>query len=112
MNAPLPSTDVAVVPDLKGKAVLITGASTGIGAAAARAFGRNGARVALNFNASGEAAEAVAAECKAKGAQVLALAADVSKDADAKRIVDELQLPDQRANALRLVADGVVERYA
>jgi len=32
--------------------------------------------------------------------------------AKAKRTVDDLELPDQRANALRLVADGVVERYA
>jgi geranylgeranyl pyrophosphate synthase len=32
--------------------------------------------------------------------------------AEAKRTVDDLELPDQRANALRLVADGVVERYA
>ena len=32
--------------------------------------------------------------------------------AEAKRTVDDLDLPDQRANALRLVADGVVERYA
>jgi geranylgeranyl pyrophosphate synthase len=32
--------------------------------------------------------------------------------AEAKRIVDELELPGSRTNALRLVADGVVERYA
>ena len=32
--------------------------------------------------------------------------------ADAKRTLDELDLSDQRANALRLVADGVVHRYA
>jgi geranylgeranyl pyrophosphate synthase len=32
--------------------------------------------------------------------------------AEAKRALDELDLPDRRANALRLVADGVVERYA
>jgi geranylgeranyl pyrophosphate synthase len=32
--------------------------------------------------------------------------------AGAKRTLDELELPDQRATALRLVADGVVERYA
>jgi len=31
---------------------------------------------------------------------------------DAKRVVDGLELPEQRAHALRLVADGVVERYA
>ena len=54
MNAPLAATAAALVPDLKGKAVLITGGSTGIGAAAARAFGQNGAKVALNFNANAE----------------------------------------------------------
>ena len=37
MNAPSPSAEVtAVIPDLKGEAVLITGASTSIAAAAAR----------------------------------------------------------------------------
>jgi NAD(P)-dependent dehydrogenase (short-subunit alcohol dehydrogenase family) len=42
------SEPTAVIPDLRDKVVLITGASTGIGAAAARAFGRNGAKVAIN----------------------------------------------------------------
>jgi len=32
--------------------------------------------------------------------------------AEAKRTLDDLDLPDQRTNALRLVADGVVSRYA
>jgi hypothetical protein len=32
--------------------------------------------------------------------------------AEAKRTLDDLDLPDQRTNALRLVADGVVARYA
>ncbi len=62
MNAPLAATAAALVPDLKGKAVLITGGSTGIGAAAARAFGQNGAKVALNFNANAEEAGKVAAD--------------------------------------------------
>ena len=47
--------------DLKGKVVLITGASTGIGAAAARAFARLGSRVLIHYNASKDAAESVAA---------------------------------------------------
>ena len=42
--------------DLKGKVVLITGASTGIGAAAARAFGREGSKIVIHYNASKDAA--------------------------------------------------------
>ena len=69
MNAPLAATAAALVPDLKGKAVLITGGSTGIGAAAARAFGQNGANVALNFNANAEEAGKVAADVEAAAAR-------------------------------------------
>ena len=43
--------------DLKDTAVLITGASTGIGAAAARAFGAAGANVAVHYNTSKAEAE-------------------------------------------------------
>ena len=42
--------------DLSGKRVIITGGSTGIGAALARAFAAQGAKVALHYNASAEAA--------------------------------------------------------
>ena len=59
----------ATIPDLRGKAVLITGASTGIGAAAARAFGRTGARVGVHYNASRQAAEAVAADVGEAGGE-------------------------------------------
>ena len=46
--------------DLKGKFVLVTGASTGIGASAARAFAAHGANVAVHYNRSEGKAEAVA----------------------------------------------------
>jgi 3-oxoacyl-[acyl-carrier protein] reductase len=42
--------------DLKDKVVLITGSSTGIGARAAVAFGKLGARVAVHYNSSKEQA--------------------------------------------------------
>ena len=45
--------------DLAGKRILITGGSTGIGAAVALGFAAQGARVVLNYNASLEAAEAL-----------------------------------------------------
>src|SRR5690349_24046572 len=48
LSASEPSEPTAVIPDLRDKVVLITSASTGIGAAAARAFGRNGAKVEIN----------------------------------------------------------------
>jgi 3-oxoacyl-[acyl-carrier protein] reductase len=49
------------IPDLAGKAILITGASTGIGAALARAFGAQRSKVIVHYNSSKAAAEAVAA---------------------------------------------------
>ena len=55
-------TPQLTIPDLAGKAVLITGASTGIGAELARAFAAQGALVGLHYNASFDAAKALADE--------------------------------------------------
>ena len=60
--------------DMSGKVVLITGASRGIGAAAARAFAGSGAKVALLARSTGEI-ETLAAEI---GANAIALPCDVS----------------------------------
>ena len=75
--------------DLNGKAVLVTGASTGIGAAAARAFAAKGARTMIHYNASRDAAEALAAELKAAGGDVQTIGGDVSDPANVSRIVKE-----------------------
>ncbi len=60
------------IPDLARKAVLITGASTGIGAALARAFAAQGARVGLHYNASEAAAMALCDEIAAAGGEAVA----------------------------------------
>ena len=74
--------------DIAGKVVLITGASSGIGAAAARAFGRAGASLVLAARRR-DRLEALAAEIKAQpgGAQALAVAADLSQQAEIEALV-------------------------
>jgi 3-oxoacyl-[acyl-carrier protein] reductase len=74
------------IPDLKGKAVLMTGASTGIGAAAARAFGRNGARVAVNYNASKDQAEKVASDIREAGGEAILIQTDVTRPGAADKV--------------------------
>lgn len=61
----------------KGRAVLITGAGRGIGAAMALAFAREGALVGVNYLHNAAAAEAVVARCQAEGGDAIALQADV-----------------------------------
>jgi NAD(P)-dependent dehydrogenase (short-subunit alcohol dehydrogenase family) len=73
---------------LEDKVTLITGASQGLGRALALAFAREGARVVLNAR-SEESIRPVAAEVEEAGAEVLAVAADVSKGADVERLVGE-----------------------
>ena len=71
------SEPTAVIPDLRDNVVLITGASTGIGAAAARAFGRNGAKVAINYRQSQAEAEQVADAVRQLGGEALLVQKDV-----------------------------------
>jgi 3-oxoacyl-[acyl-carrier protein] reductase len=74
------------IPDLAGKAVLITGASTGIGAALVRAFMAQGARVAIHYNESRDAAEALAEEVGRDG--TFLIQGDVSTDGETERVVE------------------------
>lgn len=73
---------------LEGKASIVTGGGSGIGRATCLLFAQEGARVVV-ADKRREAAEAVAAECAAKGAEALGLAVDVSRDADVRRMVEE-----------------------
>jgi 3-oxoacyl-[acyl-carrier protein] reductase len=70
---------------LSGKGVLVTGASGGIGAACARAFAAEGARVAVHFHRGEERARAVAGELD--GAPVLG--ADLTDELEVDRLFRE-----------------------
>lgn len=96
--------------DLKGKVVLVTGASTGIGAAVARAFGAAGTKVAVHYNASNESAERVAAEVKRTGAMAMLLAGDLSKRGVAEDIVGRVAAEFGTLNILVNNAGSMIRR--
>lgn len=72
----------------KGKSVLVTGATSGIGRAAALKFAAEGARVAL-IGRSREALDATRMAIAANGDRALAIQADVTREEDVRRAVDE-----------------------
>lgn len=76
-----------MLEDIKGKRALVTGSSTGIGAAVAKELARLGASVAVHGNKNGAAAEAVAAEIRAAGGKAVVVLGDVSNSASATKIV-------------------------
>lgn len=64
--------------DLRGKTVLVTGGSRGIGAATVRLFARAGADVAFAYRSRTEEAEAVAGDVRALGVRCVAFQGDLS----------------------------------
>ena len=96
--------------DLVDKVVLITGASTGIGAAAAIAFGGAGCRVVVHYNASRDAAEAVVASIRAAGGRADTVSGDVTRAEDVRRIVADTMALHGRIDVLVNNAGGMVGR--
>ena len=90
--------------------VLITGASTGIGAAVARAFGQAGARVVVNYNQSEAAARAVADDIQTRGGQALLVQADVTDLAQIDRLVQASLAQFDRIDVLVNNAGALVQR--
>jgi 3-oxoacyl-[acyl-carrier protein] reductase len=74
---------------LNGKVAIVTGASKGIGAGIAAAFGAAGASVVVNYSSSKEGADRVVNEIVSKGGKAIAVQGDVSKPADVLRLGDE-----------------------
>lgn len=70
--------------DLRGKVVLVTGASGGIGGATARAFAGEGARLVLHAHRGGERARALAAELK--GTEALVVTGDLRREAAVAKV--------------------------
>ena len=73
---------------LKGKVAVVTGASKGIGAAIAKSFAAEGASVVVNYASSKAGADSVVDAIMKAGGTAVAVGGDVSKAAEAERIVD------------------------
>lgn len=79
---------------------LITGSASGVGAATARLLAQKGWNVTINYAKSADRAEAVAADCRAAGADVLVCQADVGREADCRHLVAETVARWNRLDAL------------
>jgi NAD(P)-dependent dehydrogenase (short-subunit alcohol dehydrogenase family) len=75
------------MPSLPGQVVIVTGASSGIGEQTARRLVRGGARVVISARRQ-QRLDALARELDPTGAAVLAVAGDVTADADRRRLVE------------------------
>lgn len=99
-----------MIDDLTGKRVLITGSSTGIGAAVARGFARHGARVAVHGNASFSAAESVVADIQVSAGEAVLLSGDVTRPGVIERLLEETADAFGGIDVLINNAGGLVRR--
>jgi len=86
--------------NLRDTVSIVTGSSSGVGAATAKMLVKKGGNVVINFSRSSDAAKKVVKECEELGGEVLLCQADVSKDEDCRRMVDETLAKWGRLDAL------------
>lgn len=82
------------------KVCVVSGSSSGIGAATVKRYAAEGWDVVVNFSRGAEPAEAVAADCRALGAEVLVVQADIASDDDCRHLARATEAHFGRADVL------------
>ncbi len=72
---------------LKDKVAVVTGSSRGVGNSVALAYGREGAKVVVNYTSSDKAAQEAVEAIKGMGSDAVAVKADVALKADAENLI-------------------------
>lgn len=98
----------------KGKNVVVTGGSRGIGRAIALEFGKNGANVVINYANSDAEAKKVAEEIKSLGGNAILIKGDISSFNEGKKLIDETVKAfgtiDILINNAGITKDGLIMR--
>ena len=76
-----------MIMELQGKVAVITGSSVGVGRATALLFAERGCDIVINYSRSLPEAQEAAELCRSKGVNAVAVQADVSVDADCRRLI-------------------------
>ncbi|MFK7913752.1 MAG: SDR family NAD(P)-dependent oxidoreductase [Pseudomonadales bacterium] len=73
--------------DITGGVAVVTGSSSGVGAACAKQLAERGCHVVINYSSNAAGAEATRAACEAFGVETEVVQANVAEDADCQKLV-------------------------